>query len=69
MKFIEATLVMPLTILITLSLIVIMMNMYEGLVLQAQEHMDTVSDLYGQGDTFVLVLYGEVKELFAKLLR
>ena len=68
MKFIEATLVMPLTILLTLALITIMMNMYEDLIAQTGEHIAEVAEIYSKGETLSTVIYGALKGLLTEIL-
>ena len=49
MKFVEATLLIPMTILITVSIIGLMMNYYEDLGKQIEEHEKARVEIYEKG--------------------
>ena len=70
MRIIEATLIMPLTLLITAALIGLMMNFYEDLDKQIERHMEERKEIYKVSETVAIRLqdrlsyeiYGTEKE-------
>ena len=70
MRIIEATLIMPLTLLITAALIGLMMNFYEDLDKQIERHREERKEIYKVSETVAIRLqdrlsyeiYGTEKE-------
>ncbi len=70
MRIIEATLIMPLTLLITAALIGLVMNFYEDLDKQIQRHTEERKEIYKVSETVAIRLqdrlsyeiYGTEKE-------
>ncbi len=54
MRIIEATLIMPLTLLITAALIGLMMNFYEDLDKQIQRHAEERKEIYKVSETVAI---------------
>lgn len=62
MKFIEASLLMPMTCLIVISMIGIMMCMYNHLILQIEEHDIAREEMYRTREVTGIRLYDKIFE-------
>lgn len=61
MRIIEATLIMPLTLLITAALIGLMMNFYEDLDKQIERHMEERKEIYKVSETVAIRLQDRLR--------
>lgn len=57
MKITEAVLVIPLTILITVSLITLMMNFYSVFISQTEENCQEISRIYEKSDSEIVRIH------------
>ena len=67
MRIIEATLIMPLTLLITAALISLMMNFYEDLDKQIEQHREERKEIYKVSETVAIRLQDRLRyEIYEK---
>ena len=66
MKIIEATLLMPLTCLITISLITLMMYMYNQFLTQIQSHDEAREKMYQTSEVVSIRVYDKFYEELSK---
>ena len=67
MRIIEATWIMPLTLLITAALISLMMNFYEDLDKQIEQHREERKEIYKVSETVAIRLQDRLRyEIYEK---
>ncbi|MBQ4650586.1 MAG: hypothetical protein IJB73_07790 [Firmicutes bacterium] len=66
MKIIEATFIMPVTCLITVSLIALMIWMYNQFLIQTETHDVQREELYKTAETASIRIYDKIYEEFAE---
>jgi len=66
MKIIEATLIMPVTCLITVGLISLMIWMYNNLLLQIEEHNVMREKLYQTSEITYIRFYDRIQDEFTQ---
>ncbi len=63
MKFVEAVIVMPLTIMITIAMITITVGMYQNLRLQVANHQEELKVVYESSEALEVRIWDAAKNL------